>query len=103
MSSIFAMTTSAKTPEPSKLDDRIDRIWLFFWGSLKTSYASAANFKFSSADLSPGFLSGWYCKAFFYMLFLISAASALLKCLIFRKIFFIFIFSVERMHRVIYA
>jgi hypothetical protein len=24
------MTTSIKPPEPSKLDDRIDRIWLFF-------------------------------------------------------------------------
>jgi hypothetical protein len=55
---IHSMTSaSAKPPEPSKLGDRIDRILLFL-GSLKTSYASAATLNFSSADLSPGFLSG---------------------------------------------
>jgi hypothetical protein len=50
-------SASAKPPEPSKLGDRIDRILLFLFGSLKTSYASAATLNFSS-DLSPGFLSG---------------------------------------------
>jgi hypothetical protein len=46
-----------KPPEPSKLGDRIDRIFCFCLGH-KTSYASAATLNFSSADLSPGFLSG---------------------------------------------
>jgi hypothetical protein len=50
-------SASAKPPEPSKLGDRIDRILFFVW-VLKTSYASAATLNFSSADLSPGFLSG---------------------------------------------
>jgi hypothetical protein len=47
-------SASAKTSEPSKLD----RIFAFFCLGLKTSYASAATLNFSSADLSPGFLSG---------------------------------------------
>jgi hypothetical protein len=49
-------SASAKPPEPSKLGDRIDRILLFLFGSLKTSYASAATLNFSSADVSRIFV-----------------------------------------------
>ena len=37
----------------------------FFWSSRSTSYASAASLNFSSALLSPGFLSGWNFRACF--------------------------------------
>jgi hypothetical protein len=60
-------SASAKPPEPSK-DDRIDRILLFLFGSLKTSYASAATLNFSSADLSPGFCQDDALMLSFYTL-----------------------------------
>jgi hypothetical protein len=59
---------------------------LFLFGSLKTSYASAATLNFSSADLSPGFCQDDALMLSFYTLSF--AASALLKFLISRKIFF---------------
>src|SRR5207248_7598644 len=49
---------------------------LRFSGSESVSYAFWTSLNFSSADTSPGFLSGWYLAASLRYAFLISSADA---------------------------